>query len=116
MGTAATLTVSGGGGEGAGVTVSPTTVSPGQSITVTFSGVDSGNDWLGWFAGSVPSGNLCGIELGWRYSNCTQSPGIGTQCQLPAPASPGTYQYALFADDSCSSSSRIGTTATLTVQ
>jgi len=84
------------------LTASPASVGPGGAVTVSWSGVGSPKvkDWIGRY--TPASGD--GAYLDWVYtSSCGKSPG-GTpkssgSCTFTMPATPGTYQFRLFADD-----------------
>ncbi|MEK7281155.1 MAG: choice-of-anchor Q domain-containing protein, partial [Chloroflexota bacterium] len=83
------------------LTVNPTTVSPGGSVTVTWSNVASPtiNDWLGIYA----QGTADTSYLNWVYtSSCTMTTGITAKasgsCSMTMPLTAGTYEIRLFSN------------------
>jgi hypothetical protein len=97
---------SGGGGEPPDepltLTASRASVSPGGSVTLSWSGVGNPKvrDWIGRYT-------LTGDDrayLDWVYtSSCSKSPGATPKssgsCTFTMPYAPGTYQFRLFPDD-----------------
>lgn len=84
-------------------TTSPTTTSPGGSITAFWNNVTSPavDDWIGVY---VP-GTLNNAYLNWLYtSSCSQSTGTiaksSGNCTITMPPTPGTYELRLFAINS----------------
>ena len=82
------------------ITVPATTVAPGAPITFTISGGPANRrDWIGVFnAGAADT-----AFLQWVYLSGSTTPpvaGLGSATlQLAAPATPGSYNLRLFADD-----------------
>jgi hypothetical protein len=84
------------------VTATPSVVSPGGVVTVTWSGVSTPKlkDWVGRYY--VESGDRAYQD--WKYtSSCGR--GVGSvpvssgSCNFVMPQTPGTYQFRLFPDD-----------------
>ncbi|MGH7773482.1 MAG: SBBP repeat-containing protein, partial [Candidatus Binatia bacterium] len=83
------------------LSVSPTGVVPGDTVTVSWSGIPSPTpeDWIGLYLQGTDDFQL----IDWIYVSCSQIPG-GSQadgsCPLVAPAADGIYELRLFADAS----------------
>ncbi len=99
LATSSTVTVT---GTSASLTASPASISSGQSVTVTWSGVASptASDWVGLYHPGDP--NTAYID--WFYANsCTQNPGSGAlasgSCTYTIPAGPGTYELRLLSNN-----------------
>ena len=95
-----------GGGTGSGtgpvLTVSPTSVGVGGTVTAAWSGIaaPTTTDWIGLYS----AGTSDGAYLGWMYVSCSQAPAAARasgSCAFPIPGSvsPGTYELRLFAAD-----------------
>lgn len=84
------------GGNRAAVAASPTTVSPGQALTVTWSGVQNptSTDWIGLFAVGAPDSAV----RAWRYTGGT--PSGSTTLTVPWGTPPGNYEVRLFYNNS----------------
>jgi tartrate-resistant acid phosphatase type 5 len=87
---------------GTTLSVSPTTVAPGGTITATWSGIaaPSATDWIGLY--TPGAANTAYIH--WIYVSCSQSAGAARasgSCPFVAPSTvaPGTYQLRLLAND-----------------
>ncbi len=87
----------------ASVSVFPTTVKPGQQITITWKNISSptSKDWLGLY----PQGNTNSFGfLRWMYVSCGQTATVakasGTcYMTLPDNLPPGSYEIRLLAND-----------------
>ena len=84
------------------LTVSPTSVAAGDTVTATWSGIaaPTPTDWIGLYA----VGTADGAYLAWVYVSCSHTPAVAQasgSCALPIPGSvtPGTYELRLFAAD-----------------
>jgi uncharacterized protein YegP (UPF0339 family) len=83
------------------LTVTPSSVVTGGSVTVSWSGIASptGTDWVGIF--SQGAGN--GSYLRWFYTaTCTSSSGAAKAsgaCPVTMPTTAGTYELRLFANN-----------------
>ncbi len=102
------------------VSVNPTSVQPGQSVTVTFANSDDGpspEDWIGLF---TPTASV-DEETDWRYLNGSQtSPATSITAgsfQFPMPTTPGDYELRLIRDDinACDCRTVMARSATITV-
>jgi hypothetical protein len=100
LATSNTFTVTGGGGTT--LSVSPSTVPAGGSVTVTWSGITSPTttDWIGLYT----PGSANTAYLAWIYVSCSQapsSPRASGSCAFTIPSSvtPGTYQLRLLANN-----------------
>src|SRR6185503_9400701 len=89
----------------ASLVVSPSVVSPGEGIDVTFSGVSNptGDDWMAlYIAGETFWGNL--YNNTWSYShspaNCNPAGGASASgtCAFTAPYASGDYYFRLFSN------------------
>jgi hypothetical protein len=113
--TSNSFTINGAAGS-ATVTASPTSISAGGVVTVSWSGIvgPAPGDWFGLFAVGAPNSPT----IDWRYVNCTKSAGgsgvASGSCNLPLPASlsPGQYEIRMFRNDSYVG---LGTSNTVTV-
>jgi hypothetical protein len=84
------------------LSVSPTTVAPGDTVTATWSGIGapSATDWIGLYA----PGTLEPAYIDWIYVSCTKSP---TSAQaagscpftIPSTLAAGLYELRLFGND-----------------
>ncbi len=94
----ATVTVQNVAPAGPTLTVTPSSVDAGGSVTVSWSGVTSpaAADWVGVFLQGAGNGSY----VRWFYtSTCGQSTGAAKaagSCALAMPTSPGTYELRLF--------------------
>ena len=85
------------------LTATPSSVSPGGTVTTAFSGVaaPTSTDWIGLYVQGASNSAL----KGWFYdSSCTYSPGTARtsgSCAFTVPTnfSAGTYEFRLFAND-----------------
>jgi hypothetical protein len=91
-----------GGGGGATLTVSPTTVAAGEAVTATWSGIASptATDWIGLYAPGTADSEF----LAWIYVSCSQVPGAARaagSCSFPIPRSlaPGVYELHLLGNN-----------------
>src|SRR6185436_19396065 len=94
LATSATITVTTGGGTTVGFTASPTTITPGGTVTATIAnGPGAARDWVGLFSSG-------GSMLDWKYLNGAQTvPATGlTAATVPfvMPAAPGTYTLQFY--------------------
>ena len=89
----ATITVVAGCTAGS-LSASPTTVAPGGSVTVTWSGLctPTTRDWIGLYAPGAPNTSYAA----WRYTTGASSGSV--PMTIPATLAPGTYQLRLFAN------------------
>ena len=85
------------------LSVSPSSVVPGGSVTASWSGIAAPTswDWIGLYA----PGTAAGTELAWIYVSCSHTPVSATasgSCAFPIPGTValGTYELRLFAADS----------------
>jgi len=100
---------------GPSLSVSPTTVARGGSVTATWSGIvsPSSTDWIGLYApGAAES-----AYLAWIYVSCSQTAGSAKAAGACAFGIPGTltlgaYELRLFANNSYT---RLATSPALTV-
>lgn len=70
------------------LTASPTSVSGGQSVTVSWDGLDpTGNDWISLHPAGTPDSSY----LSWQYAN-----GSSGSLAFAAPQDPGQYEFRLF--------------------
>jgi hypothetical protein len=97
------------------LSVSPSSVAPGGSVTASWSGIASptSTDWIGLYA----SGAANGSYLAWMYVSCSQTAGSAKasgSCAFPIPktVAVGKYELRLFKADSYT---RLATSPTLTV-
>ena len=83
-----------GGCTGGNLSASPTSVGPGASVTVTWSGIcaPSGTDWI---ALAVPGAHNT-TYLAFRYTTGSASGSV--PFTIPASAAPGTYELRLFSN------------------
>jgi len=105
LATSNTVTVGGGGAAGtpnaATLTVSPTSVKKGKTITVSWSGVQSptSTDWISVYYPGAPNSQT----LYWVYtSSCSQKAGSAKasgSCTIPMKRE-GTFEVRLFANNS----------------
>jgi tartrate-resistant acid phosphatase type 5 len=84
------------------LTVSPTTVAAGDTVTATWTGIPNPTptDWLGLYTPGASNT----AYLAWIYVSCTQSPGSARaagSCAFPVPSTlaPGTYELRLLANN-----------------
>jgi hypothetical protein len=84
------------------LTVSPTSVVRGKSVTATWSGIAApkSTDWIGLYA----RGTADGAYRAWIYVSCSKTPGAAKasgSCTLliPGTVAAGTYELRLFAAD-----------------
>jgi hypothetical protein len=101
------------------ITASPTSVAPGGTVTVSWSGVASPTvaDWFEPFASGASDSSHNPNSPTWRYtSSCTQSYGSNAlssgSCSYTMPTTTGTYEFRLFANDSLT---RLAVSPTITV-
>jgi IPT/TIG domain len=105
--TSPSVTVQSAVGAGPVLTVSATSVSPGASITVTLTGGYGGMfDWLAFAATTAPAS----LYLDWTFVGN----GVTTRTwTVTAPATPGTYEFRLFPNNSYTLAAK---SPTITVQ
>lgn len=86
---------------GVRLTVSPTSIPPGGTITVSWSGIrtPTPTDWLGLYA----PGSADTAFIDWIYVSCSKTPGSAMasgSCPFVVPVlAPGIYEMRLFAND-----------------
>ena len=97
-----TITDNDGGGGGTTLSVSPTTIAAGGTVTATWSGIatPTTTDWIGLYAPGAA--NTAFID--WIYVSCSKTPGAAQasgSCPfvVPTTVAPGTYQLRLLAND-----------------
>jgi hypothetical protein len=89
------------GGTSTALTVEPTAVAPGHTVTIGWSGIASPTptDWIGLYAAGTEDGQY----IDWIYVSCSQVPdGARAEgsCSLVVPPLPhGAYEARLFASD-----------------
>src|SRR5712691_10194544 len=112
LATSNALTVTAGGPS---LSVSPTTVAAGGSVTAMWSGIasPSATDWIGLYA----PGAADTAYLGWIYVSCSKTAGSATaagSCAFPIPGTVagGTYELRLLANNGFT---RLATSNALTV-
>ena len=101
--TVITLNRTDGGAFRTALSVTPTVVNAGESITVTWRDINAPmpTDWIGLYLPGTANTNF----LNWMYVSCTKTPD-GSQQQkscdfvVPALLAPGTYELRLLAQDS----------------
>jgi hypothetical protein len=83
------------------LTVSPSSVTAGGTVTASWSdvGTPAASDWIGLYAPGAPPGS----RLSWLYDDsCTQTSSgaalAAGSCSYPTPVTAGTYQLRLYAD------------------
>jgi hypothetical protein len=84
---------------------SPSTINPGDTITVTFNNIPSPTplDWIGLYTTLADNSSY----INWVYNdgspNCTQTSNGGAissgSCTFIMPSTPGNYNFRLFAND-----------------
>jgi len=101
------------------ISVSPTSIGAGGSVTVSWSGVSNptSTDWMGWYLPSDPA-QPGQPKWAWVYDDhCTQTSGSGAlssgSCTLTAPPTAGSYQMRLYANDN--DTDLVATSGTVTV-
>ena len=89
-------------GAGATVSVNVTTIAPGGTLTIEWSGIASptGTDWIGLYQPGAP--NTAFVD--WIYVSCSKTPTSGRasgSCSFVVPFGlpPGTYELRLLAND-----------------
>jgi hypothetical protein len=99
------------------LSVSPTTIAAGGTVTATWSGIatPTTTDWIGLY--TPGAANTAYIH--WIYVSCSQTPGAARasgSCAfvVPATVAPGTYQLRLLANDGFTTV--LATSSSLTVQ
>jgi len=77
------------------LSVSPTSVAVGGSVTATWSGIaaPTGTDWIGLYTPGAPHSPA----ISWRYTTGTASGNV--PFTIPSGITPGTYQLRLFANN-----------------
>ena len=98
----AVLTITDNDGGGTTLSVSPTTIPPGGTVTATWSGIASPTptDWIGLYIPGAPNSP----EIDWIYVSGSKTPGAAQASGsrpfvVPGSLAPGTYQLRLFAND-----------------
>ena len=101
---------------GSSLSASPSTVAPGGSVSVTWSGISSPSslDWVGLY---VP-GTANTAYIAWMYVSCMQAPTAAAatgSCafRIPSGLTPGTYELRLLANNGYST---LATSNALTVR
>jgi hypothetical protein len=97
--------MTGGGGPSNGgtqVSVSPSTASSGQAVTVSWSGiaVPSATDWIALYSAGAADDTF----IDWTYVSCSTTPGAGAaagSCPFVVPpgVGAGAYEIRLFTDN-----------------
>ncbi|HVF64853.1 MAG TPA: PQQ-dependent sugar dehydrogenase [Casimicrobiaceae bacterium] len=107
-------TISVGSDVGTTLTVGPTSVARGGTVTASWNGIatPSARDWIGLYAPAT--GNTSFVA--WVYVSCTQSPAgprPSGSCPftIPSTVAPGNYELRLLADDGFASLATSGTIA-----
>ena len=99
----AVLTITDNDTAGTSLSVSPTNIVPGGTVTATWNGIvtPSPTDWIGLYTpgAAIPS------YIDWIYVSCSKTPGSAQasgSCPFTVPASvaPGTYQLRLLSNNS----------------
>jgi hypothetical protein len=115
LATSNALTVTAGAAAPASLSVSPSTVLRGSSVTATWSGIASPTalDWIGLY----PAGAADTAYATWIYVSCSQAPSVAKasgSCALTVPATlaGGAYELRLFANNGYT---RLATSNALTV-
>jgi hypothetical protein len=100
------------------ISASPASVSPSGGVTVTYSNIatPSNTDWIALYTTAAPSGAPAQY-LNWVFtSSCTQTAGgsspVSGNCSFTMPATPGSYNFRLFSNNSWS---QLATSNTVTV-
>jgi len=100
---------------GAGLSVTPTSVVRGGSVTATWGGLTAATntDWIGLY----PSGAADTAYVAWIYVSCAKTPAgapVAGSCAFPIPGTiaPGSYTLRLF---SANGYTKLATSNTLTV-
>ncbi|HEV8357818.1 MAG TPA: hypothetical protein VGQ17_13780 [Gemmatimonadales bacterium] len=99
------------------LSVSSTSVPPGASVKVTFSGGAKASDWIGVF---VPTASV-DQDLGSRYLNGLKTPPTTVTASgsfdFPMPTSPGSYELRFVRDDmgGCNCRTALGKSPVITV-
>ena len=90
------------------ITASPTTVVPGASVTVNWSGIaaPATADWIGLFVPGAPNTSY----LAWRYTTGAASGSV--PLMLPSSLAAGTYELRLFANNGLT---RLAVSSSITV-
>jgi hypothetical protein len=93
LATSNAFTVTGGGG--VTLSVSPTSVAAGGTVTATWVGIPNptATDWLGLYV----SGTIDTAFRAWRYTSGTASGYVSFT--IPATVAAGTYELRLFSND-----------------
>jgi subtilisin family serine protease len=83
-----------GGCAGPGLSISPTSVPAGASVTASWSGVcpPTGSDWIGLYRSGAPDSSY----LSARYTSGSASGSVSIA--VPATLTPGTYELRLFSN------------------
>jgi thermitase len=78
----------------ASLSVSPSSVVAGSSVTATWSGITAptSTDWIGLYPSGTP--DHYSYRLSWQYTTGTASGNV--PFTIPATAAPGTYELRLF--------------------
>ena len=100
------------GAQSTTLTATPSSVAAGGNVTVTFGNVSSptSTDWIGLYK----PGDANTSQLDWKYDNsCTQVAGnsglSSGSCSFTMPATPGTYEFRLLANDGFTVIAKSGT-------
>jgi hypothetical protein len=85
----------------ASFSASPTSISPGGSTTVSWSGLANAtaSDWIGLYTANTADASY----VDWQYIDCSKTLGAapsGGACTFSIPLVPGTYDLRLFASGS----------------
>ena len=119
--TSVTVTARFTGSSSTTMTVSPTTIAAGGTVTATWSGISTPRptDWIGLYA----QGTADTAFLAWIYVSCSQTPGTARaagSCAFPIPSTlaAGSYELRLLANDDftrLATSGALAVSASLTV-
>ena len=95
------------------LTATPASVTPGGTVTATWSGVPSPTvmDWIDVFTPSTPDGTHTSA---WMYtSSCSQTAGATAKssgsCSFTMPTTPAIYEIRLYANDNYTRLAKSGT-------
>src|SRR5439155_972330 len=88
------------GGSSPTLTASPTSISSDGTLTATWAGIasSSSTDWIGLYQPNASNSEY----IDWIYVSCSQwagSPRASGSCPFVLPATTGTYQLRLLAND-----------------
>src|SRR5206468_2415910 len=102
-------------GSAAALSAASSSVGPGGQVAVSWSGLEAPTaaDWIGLYATGSPNGAYRSFVYDDTCSGNHGSTALRSgSCALTMPATPGTYEFRLFANDGFT---RIATSSTVTV-